>query len=260
MKSYSISLPKCGRKGCSVKMVQPFRAGEALMVYESTCWPGLAFRYDREQHHIRMLAPEPLQTLSSAPYAGGSTVADHIVNVYVTKDYNRPDPIQHLESEIMAWGYPLDQTVGLLTAAKLTHASIAEAEGDQARIVVCTTAGTSNAARAGRARETFAAYAPGTINTIVAVDGRLAPAALVGAIITATEAKAAALQDLGITDPQDGDVATGTTTDTVVLAVSQSARYGAEHQYAGSATTLGNLLGRLVYNTVYEAARTQGEA
>lgn len=240
-------------------MTQPFRAAEQMTTYASACWPGMEFRYDPTRYHIQMAAPMPLTALSSAPYAGGLTLADHIVNVYVHKDYNHKDPIQHLQSEIEAWGYPLSSTIGLLTAAKLTHASIAEAEGDKARIVVCTTAGISNAARAGRARQTFAAYEAGTINTIVAIDGRLAPAALVGAVITATEAKAAALQDLGIADPENGDGATGTTTDTVVVAVSQDARFGAVHQYAGSATTLGNLLGRLVYDTVYEAVRTQGE-
>lgn len=241
-------------------MTQPYRDAQRITTYASACWPGLEFRYDPSQYHIRMAAPLPLATISSAPYAGGQTLADHIVNVYVHKDYNHEDPIQHLQSEIVAWGYPLPSTIGLLTAAKLTHASIAEAEGDEARIVVCTTAGTSNAARAGRARPTFAAYEAGTINTIVAIDGRLAPAALVGAVITATEAKTAALQDLGIADPENGDGATGTTTDTVVVAVSQDARYDEVHRYAGSATTLGNLLGRLVYDTVYEAVRTQGES
>lgn len=237
-------------------VTQPFRSGDT---YASASWNGLTFQYNPEQNHILMKSPSVLQTVSSAPFGGGSVSADHIVNVYVSKSYDCSDPVGHLRGDIGRWGYPPDTTIGLLTAAKLTHAAIAEAEGDQAAIVCCTTAGTSNGARAGRERETFAAYEAGTINTIVAIDGRMTAAAMIGAIITATEAKTAALCDLGIVDALYGEQATGTTTDTVVIAVSQSSRYAAEHRYAGCATTLGNLLGRLVYQSVYRAVQTQGD-
>ena len=40
---------------------------------------------------------------------------------------------------------------------------------------------------------------PGTINTIVVIEGSLTDAAMVNAVITATEAKAAALQALNTT-------------------------------------------------------------
>ncbi|MNN81267.1 Adenosylcobinamide amidohydrolase [compost metagenome] len=113
------------------------------------------------------------------------------------------------------------------------------------------------------------AYRPGTINIMLGIDGLLTPAAMVNAVMTAAEAKAAALADLGITDPENGLIATGTTTDAVVLAVSGSRRYGAEHVYAGTATDLGGAIGRLVYaavtgslqsvKTVQEQARKNGE-
>jgi adenosylcobinamide amidohydrolase len=85
---------------------------------------------------------------------------------------------------------------------------------------------------------------------MLGIDGRLTPAAMVNAVQTAVEAKAAALADLGITDPENGLIATGTTTDAIVLAVSQSGRYNAEHVYAGTATDLGGAIGRLVYSAV----------
>ena len=84
-------------------------------------------------------------------------------------------------------------------------------------------------------------------------------AAMVNAVITATEAKAAALQDLGIVDPLHNAAATGTTTDAIVIAVSQSDRYGVRHAYAGSATTIGSAIGKAVYDTVYEAAAQKGK-
>ncbi|MBU5443866.1 adenosylcobinamide amidohydrolase [Paenibacillus sp. MSJ-34] len=247
-------------------MSQPFRnLSKENDAYLSRVWPGLEFRHCRNGSeplglgHIVMNAPCGLETLSGAPYGGGFGRADRIINAFVPKTFDCADPVAHIDGLIGAWGYAPERTIGLLTAANIALASIAEAEGDQAAIVCCTTAGTSNGARAGKERPVFSAYAAGTINTIVAIDGRLTQAAMAGALITATEAKSAAFQDLGIVDAHTGEIATGTTTDTVAIAASQSERFAGVHRYAGSATTLGNLLGRLVYETVYEAVRTQGE-
>jgi adenosylcobinamide amidohydrolase len=80
---------------------------------------------------------------------------------------------------------------------------------------------------------------------------------MVNAVITAAEAKAAALQDLGVTDPVSGLAATGTTTDAVVVGVSQSERYRELHAYAGTATSIGDMIGRIVYESVCESVRSQ---
>lgn len=80
---------------------------------------------------------------------------------------------------------------------------------------------------------------------------------LINALMTATEAKAAALQDYGLRDSDNGLIATGTSTDAIILGVSGSSAYGAIHEYAGTATELGAAIGRLVYDTVYESVTTQ---
>ncbi|MCK9918341.1 adenosylcobinamide amidohydrolase, partial [Microbacteriaceae bacterium K1510] len=131
----------------------------------------------------------------------------------------------------------------------------AEVNGDAFRMICCTTAGTSNSARAGHVSKTFSAYQCGTINTFLLIDGRTLPAAMVNALITATEAKAAALQDLHLR-ARDGGTATGTTSDSFVLAVSQQS-FSEVHAFAGTATTIGDAAARLVYQTVYEAVSTQ---
>ncbi|MFD2875687.1 adenosylcobinamide amidohydrolase [Paenibacillus rhizoplanae] len=118
------------------------------------------------------------------------------------------------------------------------------------------TAAAGNAARAGSQRSVLAAYRPGTINIMLGIDGWLSQSAMVNAVMTATEAKAAALADLGIKDSENGLSATGTTTDAMVVAVSGSRRYAAEHVYAGTATDLGGAIGRLVYSTVTESLRS----
>ncbi|MFB9329799.1 adenosylcobinamide amidohydrolase [Paenibacillus aurantiacus] len=237
-------------------MSQPFR-GEGEL-YCAKLWPGLDIRFV-DGDHLLARSDRVLETVSSAVYGGGRGKADHFVNRKVPLSYNEDDPVLDLAAIIGRSGYPAHATVGLLTAAKLTHASVIEASGDRFNALCISTAGIGNAARAGVERPVFSAYAAGTINTLVFIDGQLSEAAMVGALMTATEAKAAALQDLDVKDPLDGRLATGTTTDSVVIAVSQSERFEACHAYCGAATSIGNLLGRMVYESVHESVRTRNE-
>lgn len=89
-------------------------------------------------------------------------------------------------------------------------------------------------------------YRPGTINIIVLVDGHLSRSAMVNAVITATEAKALAVQQAGLCLP-DGRPATGTTTDALVIACTGR---GPLLPYAGAATVLGSMIGGAVYRAV----------
>ncbi|MGW9127543.1 adenosylcobinamide amidohydrolase [Paenibacillus chitinolyticus] len=137
-------------------------------------------------------------------------------------------------------------------AATAAYAAATTAAADTGIAVSAwVTVGYSNMARAGRGLPASALF-PGTINIIVAVEGELTDEAMVNAVITATEAKAAALQDLGVA-LEDGSGATGTTTDAVLIASTQRGRL---HRYAGTATYLGHMIGR----SVYEAAMQSGMA
>ncbi|XID94012.1 adenosylcobinamide amidohydrolase [Paenibacillaceae bacterium WGS1546] len=237
-------------------MTQPFRGGAT--VYRSPLWPELDILYAPDR--ILIGADRSYRTLGNAPFRGGCGDGRRFVNWKVPLDYDCSDPEKAMRERLTEWGYDVDSTVGLQTAAHLTHASFEEEAGDAFRLLVCATAGTGNAARAGLGRETFSAYAPGTVNVIVLIDGRLTDAAMANAIVSATEAKCAAFADLDVRDRDYADrVATGTTTDAVLIAVSRSDAYAQIHRYAGAATTLGNAIGRLVYRTVSEAAGTQGE-
>ncbi|SFI51311.1 Adenosylcobinamide amidohydrolase [Paenibacillus sp. UNC496MF] len=237
-------------------MTQPFRTGSKT--FASTICPGMAMSLAADRLVIE--TEKPFYVLSSAVYGGGYGTADRFVNREVPLDYDCSDPARDYERMLALWGYSPETTIGFLTAAKLTHASVAETAGEAFGLLCCATAGTGNAARAGRARETFPAYAPGTINLFVLVDGSMTASAMVNAVITATEAKSAALHDCGILDQKHGLPATGTTTDAIAIGASQTGRHGRTHRYAGAATALGDAIGRLVYGTVEEAVRTQGEA
>lgn len=233
-------------------MAQPFQTTNS---YQSSIWSGLTVTYQEE--HLLVTSPVPLQTVSSALWGGGlKDEAQYFVNWQVPLTYRCANPVELMREQIEKWGYPTEYTIGLQTAAYIKQASICEAQGDRFSLLCLATAGISNAARAGRLRETFSSYQCGTINLFLFVDGKLTPAAMVNGLIIATEAKAAALQDLHIRD-EEAEIATGTTTDALVLAVSQRDTYGeAIHQFAGAATTIGNAIGRLVYQCVVEALST----
>ncbi|MCM3625846.1 adenosylcobinamide amidohydrolase [Paenibacillus glycanilyticus] len=236
-------------------MSQPFRQGQR---YDSQVWEGV--RIALLEDRLEICHPQQLRTLSNAVHTGGLAEANVIVNWKVPLHYAGTDPAKDTASQLSLWGYSPERTIGLLTAAKLTHASIAEVEGDCFKLLCVTTAGTRNAARAGLPRATFSAYSAGTINTVLLVDGQMTDSAMTNAIITYAEAKAAALSDLFLTDSETNGIATGTTTDAVVIGVSGNPLYRAVHAYAGTATTIGNAIGRLVYETVTEACRTQHES
>nr|WP_237690983.1 adenosylcobinamide amidohydrolase [Paenibacillus caui] len=214
----------------------------------------------RGERHLALHFPELTEAVGSAVFGGGMVRIRTMVNIYVDKFYRCDDPERDIRELLDAWGYPLETTAGLLTAVKMDRASIFEEQDECAGVLCCVTAGVGNGAKAGVRRTTFPAdYVPGTINIMLAVNGRLTPAAMVNALMTATEAKAAALADLGIRDPETGGVATGTTTDAVMLAVSQSRAGGPLHKYAGTATDLGGRIGRLVYAAVTESLADRSE-
>lgn len=236
-------------------MTTPFLNGE-MTSYRSAACPGLTLtRHDR---HLLLHTPIHMDCLSSAIHGGGMRKIDRIANIYVDQFYDCNHPEQDIEKLFCEWEYPLLSTAGLLTAVHLEYAAVHEETGKDASLFCCTTAGVSNGARAGSERTTYPVYQPGTINIILMIDARMTQAAMVNAIITAVEAKAAALADLGIRDAENGLIATGTTTDSIVVGVSQSVTYPTEHRYCGTATDLGAGIGRAVYRTVQESFLAAG--
>ncbi|UOF89805.1 adenosylcobinamide amidohydrolase [Fodinisporobacter ferrooxydans] len=235
-------------------MAQPFR--QNTQVYRPKLFPKLSIAFKGD--HICFQSAGLLHSYSSALWGGGQKEADCFVNWKVPLQYQSSDPQRMMCEQLANWGYSIDSSIGLQTAAKLTHASIVEEAGDAFRLLCCTTVGTGNRTRAGKFRKTYSAYRCGTINTFLFIAGHLMDAAMINAIITATEGKTAALQDLKITDDDD-QFATGTTTDAIVVAAERPGHDAPVHRYAGTATTLGNAIGRLVYQTVYEAGSTQGD-
>ncbi|MGZ4163904.1 MAG: adenosylcobinamide amidohydrolase [Tumebacillaceae bacterium] len=197
---------------------------------------------------------EPFTILGSALFGGGFQKKRHLANIQVPLDYGCDDALFDVEKRVGLLDVPAEETAAMMTAAFVHQVVERSAEGEQFRLRCYLTAGVSNAARAGVKRKTYPGYQAGTINIIMVIDGRLSEAAFVNAVITITEAKTAALQELGICDPQ-GRSATGTTTDAVIVAATQNEQYSGVHQYVGVATELGNAMAEVVYESLLQSVR-----
>lgn len=205
-----------------------------------------------EDGALILSSARPFATLSSSLLGGGRQEKRYLLNVQVPHGYMSDDPWQDLERKIESLQLPLAEAVGMMTAADVEDVVEREAVGEQFALRVYVTAGVGNAARAGLKRKTYPGYRAGTINIIVALDARLSDAALVNALITVTEAKTAALQDLGVY-VEEGRTATGTTTDSVIIASTQNPAYTGVHHYVGVATELGNAMAVCVYEALTES-------
>jgi adenosylcobinamide hydrolase len=218
------------------------------MTQGATSIAGITIGIDERAVYVR--SARPLQVLSSAMCNGGSAVTQDIVNMHVAD----VPPDARPEDELRAFAATLgagDDFVGLMTAAKTQHARVAAVADGGLRVVAAVSMGLSNRMCAGVSPP--AAPCPGTINTIVLVDGAFTPAAFVNAVITATEAKALALASFDVRTA-DGLPASGTSTDSVVIACTGR---GEPLEYAGTATTVGWLIARAVRQAVEQIGREQ---
>lgn len=205
---------------------------------------GISILQTDEALHIQSKAP--LVTLSSAIVGGGYGRVHHILNANVDKDFYCKNPKAWLRS--LARNMDIQESfIGLLTAVKLHKARLGFVESNGLRVGALVTVGVGNAVSAG-VTSPFLDQA-GTINIILLLDARLTRAAMLNAVITATEAKSAVLTENNIRTP-DGHPATGTSTDTVTIA---STGIGDLQAYAGPVTTVGWLIARAVRQAVQES-------
>jgi iron complex transport system substrate-binding protein len=142
----------------------------------------------------------------------------------------------------------------LFTGADMANLSVQQSTFKDIKVYALVTAGVeSNALRLSQDEGRF--YEPGTINIILLTNCRLSPRAMSRALITATEAKTAALQDLDIRSAEQplACQATGTGTDNIIVVEGR----GAAIDNAGGHSKMGELIGRAVYQGVRQAVAKQ---
>jgi adenosylcobinamide hydrolase len=186
--------------------------------------PALVWRFD----------PAAL-VISSAPLGGGIGLRRWVVNAQVPLDYARTDLESHLTAIARALGCD-GPGVGFLTAAPV-EAFTTGRDGD---VDAYATVGLRHPTWAADAEGAAGGLPIGTINVLVGVPVRLVPAALVNAVMTATEAKSQALIEHGVP-------ATGTASDAVCVVCPAA---GDLESFAGPRAPIGSRVARAVHAAI----------
>lgn len=165
--------------------------------------------------------------------------------------------IDHFRSSIFkAVGKEKQSASFLMTGADMDNLSVTEKAFKEMKVTALVTAGVmSNAVRMSQDIGTF--YEPGTINILLMTNMHLSARAMARAVITATEAKTAVLEDLDIRSTYTPLVhgATGTGTDNILVVQGE----GVPIENAGGHTKMGELMAKAVYEGVREAVLKQNK-
>jgi iron complex transport system ATP-binding protein len=202
------------------------------------------------EEFIELTSPLPLRTMSSGVIGSGTGWHQTFVNRHVNKNYSCSDHRIEMASFLKTKGFEPSETVGMMTAVVLEDVVYRRFTDDGFSIFVVITAGIGNAIDASKSELHSFEMTPGTINTWIFVNGELTEEAFIQSIMTATEAKVKAMHDLQVIDEVTGTIATGTSTDSILIAASQT---GEVLEFAGTITPLGKLISKAVYLCTTEA-------
>jgi adenosylcobinamide amidohydrolase/ABC-type Fe3+-hydroxamate transport system substrate-binding protein len=142
----------------------------------------------------------------------------------------------------------------LFTGADMDNLAVVHEKFKKIQVYALVTAGVaSNACR--MSKDVGKYYEPGTINIILLTNTALTKRAMTRSIITATEAKTAALLDLDVRSSYSfrNYRATGTGTDNILVVQGQ----GVQIDNTGGHTKMGELIAKTVYDGVLEAINKQ---
>lgn len=201
------------------------------------------------ENQIVLKSSIPLKTMSSGVTGAGMGWHRAFVNRHVSADYDCTDYRGDMVNYLMEHGFPSNETVSMMTAVSLQDVvyKFYQVSNLSAFIVVTASVGDAIDASAGKKR--FSKNI-GTINMWIFVNGNLSDEAFIQTLTTATESKVKALADLQIMDQSTKTTATGTGTDSVLVAATQQ---GEHQQFAGPLTVLGRLVGKGVYQCTKQA-------
>ena len=183
---------------------------------------------------------------------GGRARVKYLFNKQVPRTFNPPDPGKFVEEAALELGIRKPH-FGLLTAVNMEYLQVIEDD----YLTVFVTAGVSNGSEFRIGKEEKVEKI-GTINIILISRKKLSETALLGAIITATEAKGLALLEKGHTF-------LGTNTDAVIVAYEEDSETDSETSdrqeiaYAGSSTDFGRKITGAVMKGVKAGLELRGE-
>lgn len=202
---------------------------------------------------IVLQSKQPLKTISSGVVGAGIGWYSNFVNRHVDTNYDCTNHRKEMQMYLTNHGFSISQTVGMMTAVTLEDNSCCLYEEKDFSIMIVVTAGVGNAVDSTRMNLSVADPVKlGTINTWIFVNGTLTDEAYIQSMVTATEAKTQVLRDCHILDAVTKKQATGTSTDSILVAATQQ---GKELDYAGTATELGHLIGKGVYQQTKQSIK-----
>lgn len=165
---------------------------------------------------------------------------------------------EHMHMLASELGLDSDKTAGLDTAVLMDNVSIKREDFEGLIVSAIVTGGVEiNGGRVGdpasyhERKETFEPLNLGTINIILIIDANLPEGTLTRALVTCTEAKTAALQELMVGSNYSHGLATGSGTDGTILICNAESELFLTN--AGKHSKLGELIGYTVKEAVKEA-------
>lgn len=182
----------------------------------------------------------PMTVASTASCGGGLGARPWVINAQVPHDYRRRDLQQH--GAELAAGAGLAEPGGVVMLTALDVRRVQSARDGE--VQVAATVGLTLPVWAA-APDTGVAVAPGTVNIVAELPVRLSDAALLNALVTATEAKSQALFEAGVPG-------TGTPSDAVTLACPAE---GPAETFGGPRSVWGARLARAVHRAVLAGIR-----
>jgi adenosylcobinamide amidohydrolase len=232
-------------------------------------------RVTRTGRYLVAALKQPHRALSTSQVNGG--LCDHLTHLVNHQSCEGAAHRERLEAIVamgqVAYHQQVCQELGLNphttatmgTAANMQYAATVTAEYEAFSVTAIVTAGVQgNAGRAGDPSqfvERHGTYEPavetqsGTINTMLLFNAALSQAALARAVVTMTEAKTAALQELAVSSRVSAELATGTGTDQFTLA--SPLLDPPVITWTGQHAKVGELIGRAVHDATREALRWQ---
>lgn len=167
--------------------------------------------------------------------------------------------VEHMQLVSKRLALNPDKVSGMGTAASMENAVVETLSFKELTVTAIVTGGIET--NGGRAGDPADYYKPmpkpkyGTINIMLLLDCDMPEGTMARAIVTCTEAKTAAIQELLEGSKYSNGIATGSGTDqTIIIANSESELY---MEGAGKHSKLGELIGKTVKNAVKKALAKQ---
>lgn len=217
----------------------------------------------RYQKSIAVFFTGKKKVLSTSVYNGGySENLAAVFNHDATQSKGMPCKMyadtydKHMRIVAEKIGLQADAVTGMGTAASMENVAIITESYKDLTVTAIVTGGIeTNGGRVGDPSDyykpTMKDLKPGTINIILVLDSDMPPGTLARALVTCTEAKTAAIQELMAGSNYSTGLATGSGTDqTIVIANAESDLY---LESAGKHSKMGELIGKAVIKAVKEA-------